>query len=174
MFATPVVGSNASHPDKLSFQHVLTQLRFELVDEFNAYTGTTLEDIVFEGVNASGSMNIETGALGIWSGEADLSLAGFQPVAIAASTAEAPQALAGEMMLQPGLGSFKVRVVTSGGTFNDVTVRPTSTLNGQPETAFAAGRSYLITLTFKKRFEIEAGATVEPWQFGGSGEGIIQ
>lgn len=173
MFATPVVGSNASQPGKLSFQHALTQLRFELVDEFNAYTGTTLEDIVFVGVRAVGSMNIETGTLGVWSGETDLSLSGFEPVAIAAPK-ETPQQLAGEMMLQPGLESFKIRVVTSGGTFNDVTVRPTSTLDGQPETTFAAGRSYLITLTFKKRFGIEAGTTVEPWQFGGTGEGSIQ
>lgn len=174
MFAAPVVGSNASRPDKLNFRHALTQLRFELVDEFGAYVGSTLEDIVFEGVNAVGTMNIETGTLGVWSGETELSLAGFQPVAIAASNAGTPQALAGEMMLQPGLESFKIRVVTSSGAFKDVTVRPTSTLNGQPETTFAAGRSYLVTLTFKKRFEIEAGATVEPWQFGGSGEGVIQ
>lgn len=174
MFATPVVGSNASRPDKLSFHHALTQLRFELVDEFGAYTGTTVESITFVGVNAVGSMNIETGTLGVWSGATDLPLAGFEATAITASGADTPQALPGEMMLQPGQGSFKIQVVTSGGSFSDVVVRPTSKIGEQTETTFAAGRSYLITLTFKKRFEIEAGATVEPWEFGGVGEGIVQ
>lgn len=174
MFAKPVVGSSSVNPAKLSFEHTLTQLRFALVDEYGAYAGDTIESIVFLGVNASGSMNVETGELGAWDGNTDLPVSGFSPVVIARSSSAAPQRLDGEMMLQPGAKSFTVRVVTSRATFDNVVIRPTSTVNGQKETAFAAGRSYLVTLTFKQRLEIESGATVVPWVLGGTGEGVVQ
>lgn len=174
MFAKPVVGSSSAAPGKLSFEHALTQLQFALVDEYGAYADATLESITVLGVNASGAMNVETGELGEWGGSTDLALSGFSPVAIARSSSAAPQLLDGELMLQPGAKSFTLRVVTSRATFDNVVVRPTSTLNGVKETAFAAGRSYRVTLTFKQRLEIESGATVVPWVLGGTGEGVVQ
>jgi hypothetical protein len=119
-------------------------------------------------------MNVETGELGDWGGSTDLALSGFSPVPITRSSSAAPQLLDGELMLQPGAKSFTLRVVTSRATFDNVVIRPTSTVDGQKETTFVAGRSYLVTLTFKQRLEIESGATVVPWVLGGTGEGIVQ
>ena len=174
MFAKPVVGSSSASPGKLSFEHALKQLQFALVDEYGAYADATLESITVLGVNASGAMNVETGELGDWGGSTDLALSGFSPVPITRSSSAAPQLLDGELMLQPGAKSFTLRVVTSRATFDTVVIRPTSTVDGQKETTFVAGRSYLVTLTFKQRLEIESGATVVPWVLGGTGEGIVQ
>ena len=87
---------------------------------------------------------------------------------------ELPQEVGGEVMLQPDLSSFVIRVVTSRGSYDRVVIRPTSVMGETVETSFAAGRSYLITLTFRPLTGISLSATVVPWQMGGTGSGVVQ
>lgn len=173
MYAAPVVGNRFLKPGGLEFRHVLTQLRFQIVDADNAYAGQTLDGIVFTAANASGSMNIETGELGAWSGPSELTVPGIESVPIT-GTADLPQAVGGEVMLQPGCESFRIRVATSQGTFDAIDVAPTSVVGGVRETTFAAGRSYLITLLFRQNNPIALSAAVVPWQMGGTGSAVVQ
>lgn len=173
MFAGPVVGSASLRPDLLAFRHLLTQLSFSLEDAGGAFSGATLQGIVFTDANASGSMDLESGELGAWSAPAEIAVPGIDDVPIT-GTPGAPQNVGGEVMLQPGCPSFRLRVVTSLGTFEDVEIRPTSSVDGVPETTFAAGRAYRITLTFRQKNEIVLGASVVPWQVAGTGFAEIE
>ena len=173
MFANPVVGSRNSPAGGLEFRHALTQLRFRVIDQYGTFSGERIEAIVFTGVNTRGTMNIETGALDAWGSPAELPVPGIDGVAIT-GTAGTPQEIGSEIMLQPGQPSFNLRVGTSAGIYENVTVRPTSSLNGTPESSFAAERSYLITLTFTQKNNIVMSATVVPWEIAGSGSCIIR
>lgn len=104
---------------------------------------------------------------------AELAVPGIETVPITGSE-ELPQEVGGEVMLQPGLSSFVIRVVTSRGSYDRVVIRPTSVMGETVETSFAAGRSYLITLTFRPLTGISLSATVVPWQMGGTGSGVVQ
>ena len=165
MCAEPVIGSRSRVPGPLEFRHVLTQLRFRLVDPEGAFAGETLDEIALLDVNTTGVMDVETGALGAWGDPAELAVPGIETV---------PQEVGGEVMLQPGLSSFVIRVVTSRGSYDRVVIRPTSVMGETVETSFAAGRSYLITLTFRPLTGISLSATVVPWQMGGTGSGVVQ
>ena len=173
MFAGPVVGSASLRPGLLTFRHKLTQLSFCLEDAGGAFSGATLESIVFTDANASGSMDLESGELGAWSAPAEIAVSGIDDVPIT-GTPDAPQNVGGEVMLQSGCESFNLRVVTSLGTFENVEIRPTSSVDGVPETTFAAGRAYRITLTFRQKNEIVLGASVVPWQAAGTGSAEIE
>lgn len=173
MFAGPTVGNAALHPDQLLFRHRLTQLSFCVADAGGAFSGATLLGIDITGTNTSGSMNLEDGSLGAWSVPADVAVPGIEPVVIS-GTPEAPQLVGGEVMLEPGCASFRIRVTTSLGTFSDVEITPDSLLDGVPETTFAAGRAYRITLTFRERNELVLSATVVPWQMAGGGSAVIE
>ena len=173
MCAEPVIGSRSRVPGPLEFRHVLTQLRFRLVDPEGAFAGETLDEIALLDVNTTGVMDIETGALGAWGDPAELAVPGIETVPITGSE-ELPQEVGGEVMLQPGLSSFVIRVVTSRGSYDRVVIRPTSVIGETVETSFAAGRSYLITLTFRPLTGISLSATVVPWQMGGTGSGVVQ
>lgn len=172
MFAGPVVGSRSHKPQDLVFRHALTQLRFRLIDRYGALSDVTLRSISFPRVNTRSSMNIQSGALGEWSFPGALSLPGVGEVLISGTEA-APQTVGREIMLQPGLSEFEIEVVTSRGTYTGV-VRPTSSVGGVPETTFAAGRSYLVTLTFQQRTDISLSASVVPWALGGTDSAVIQ
>ena len=173
MCAEPVIGSRSRVPGPLEFRHVLTQLRFRLVDPEGAFAGETLDEIALLDVNTTGVMDVETGALGAWGDPAELAVPGIETVPITGSE-ELPQEVGGEVMLQPGLSSFVIRVVTSRGSYDRVVIRPTSVMGETVETSFAAGRSYLITLTFRPLTGISLSATVVPWQMGGTGSGVVQ
>lgn len=67
-----------------------------------------------------------------------------------------------------------VRVETSKATYDDVLIRPTSSIGGVKEESFAAGRSYLITLSFQQQTGIVLSATVVPWVMAGYGSAIVQ
>lgn len=173
MFAGPVTRSASLRPGLLTFRHRLTQLSFCLEDAGGAFSGATLKGIVFTDANASGSMDLESGELGTWSAPKEIAVPGIVDVPIT-GTPGAPQHVGGEVMLQPGCGSFRLRVVTSLGTFEEVEIRPNSSVDGVPETAFAAGRSYLITLTLKQKSEIALSASVVPWVMAGTGSAVVQ
>ena len=173
MCAEPVIGSRSRVPGPLEFRHVLTQLRFRLVDPEGAFAGETLDEIALLDVNTTGVMDVETGALGAWGDPAELAVPGIATVPLTGSE-ELPQEVGGEVMLQPDLSSFVIRVVTSRGSYDRVVIRPTSVMVETGETSFAAGRSYLITLTFRPLTGISLSATVVPWQMGGTGSGVVQ
>lgn len=173
MFAGPVVGNVSMHPDMLTFRHQLTQLSFCIVDAGGAFSGKTIDSITFTDTNTSGEMDLNTGEVRGWSAPAEIAVPDMNHIPMT-GTPDAPQAVGGEVMLQPGCSSFHIRVVTSLGTFKDVEIHPTSIVGGVPETTFAAGRSYLITLTFHERNEIAMGSTVTPWQFAGTGAAEVK
>ena len=166
MYAVPVAGSRDQRPDKLDFRHVLTRLQFKLDDPNGNLTGQTLEGITVRGAHSCSTMNIETGARGPWTIEQDLSME-LTPVAISAESA--PQAIDGSIMLEPDQSDFTIDIATSGGTISDVKIKPTAA-----GARFEAGKCYEITLKFLKQTEIELSATVKPWEFGGTGEGVVE
>lgn len=176
MLADPVLGGKQLSPDQLVFEHKLTQIRFQVSDESGSFTGQTLNGITFNGVNTTCSMDLETGEMGAWGTPSDGISAGIDsPVAITGTTA-APEQVGTEVMLQPGQSAFNVKIVTSKGTFGSVAIRPTSSADGgsTTETAFAAGRSYLITLIFRGLNQVAVTASVTPWVMDGTGEGIVE
>ena len=156
MCAEPVIGSRSRVPGPLEFRHVLTQLRLRLVDPEGAFAGETLDEIALLDVNTTGVMDVETGALGAWGDPAELAVPGIETVPITGSE-ELPQEVGGEVMLQPGLSSFVIRVVTSRGSYDRVVIRPTSVIG-----------------TFRPLTGISLSATVVPWQMGGTGSGVVQ
>lgn len=85
MCAEPVIGSRSRVPGPLEFRHVLTQLRFRLVDPEGAFAGETLDEIALLDVNTTGVMDVETGALGAWGVPAELGGTGIETVPITGS-----------------------------------------------------------------------------------------
>lgn len=170
MWVQPVIGARRKAPGALTFSHKLTQIRFRLVDDEGDFAGTYLTGLVFSGVNTVSTLNLETGQLGAWSAPSDdLEFPLQAPVEIAGTT-EAPQALTGEVMLQPGQSLFRLTVKTdSKGDFQNVEIRPSG-----GETVFAAGHSYLVTLKFRERTTVALAAVVTPWVMAGTGEGIVE
>lgn len=173
MFAGPVVGNAATPPPPMVFEHRLTQIAFRVADAEGEFLGQTLSAITVTGANTSAVMEMAAGSLTAWGRPADITVPGIGSVTIK-GTPDAPQNVGSEVMLQPGCDTFRLNVATSLGTFRDVVIRPTSSVGGAPEKSFAAGRAYMITLTFHKRQQIEIGATVVPWQMAGTGSAVIQ
>lgn len=171
MYAGPVVGNISTAPGKLKFRHALTRLTFALDDSYGSFAGATLNGITFQQVNTKGSMNIENGTLGEWSEKKNLDMV-MTPTAIDASAQ--PQHIEGDMMLEPGQSEFFITVKTSFGDIANVKIMPKTNADGSAAATFAAEQSYRITLKFDKKQEIESSATVEDWQFGGYGFGVVQ
>lgn len=176
MHATPVTGSKSVTPGTLVFNHVLTQIRFRIVDETGNFSGETLNAITFNGVNTTSSLNLESGTLGSWGTPSDAISAGLSTPVTMTGTPAAAQEVGSPVMLQPGQASFSVKVVTSKGTFGAVSIRPTSSTDGgsTTESSFAAGRSYLVTLLFRGLTQLAVTAAVTPWIMDGTGEGVVQ
>lgn len=176
MYASPVTGSKSITPGALVFNHVLTQIRFSIIDERGSFSGETLNSITFNGVNTTSSMNLESGALGAWGTSSDITFSGIDAPVSITGTANSPQELKSTIMLQPDLASFNLKVVTSKGSFESVVIRPTSGTNSGTslDDRFAAGRSYLVKLTFRSLAELNITATVTPWIMDGTGEGVVE
>jgi len=177
MWVSPVTGSRTQSPGGLVFNHLLTQLRFCLVDDEGNFAGTSLTALRFNGVNTTCSLQLETGEQGTWGTPSDAVVfslwesfeEGASSVPIS-GTSTSPQVLKGSVMLQPGGSSFSLTVVTDNrGNFSNVVLRPTA-----GETTFAAGHSYLVTLKFRDRTPVALSATVTPWVMDGTGEGTVQ
>lgn len=165
MYSTPVIGSQKDAGNKvLVFNHALTQLRFKLVDQSGIMADAKVSIILFNGINTTSTLNIETGELGTWGNPSnDIKIKTDYPFSVQG------QELGAKVMLQPGLPNFSLNIATDkNGTYSDIKIRPDKTAT------FEAGTSYLITLTFLNKTEIFAKATVQPWVMGGHGEGIVQ
>lgn len=163
MYADPVVGSRDQTPEALVFSHVLTQLRFRLVDTEGILKDTKVTKVVMNDVNTSSTMNIETGELGEWGTPATLNVQ-TQPVTVN-NTLELEKAV----MLQPEQAAFSMTITTDNGTvYSGIKIKP------DRDPAFLAGKSYLVTLSFRDETEVKTVATVQPWILGGYAENIIQ
>lgn len=163
MCADPVIGSREQTPDALVFSHVLTQLRFKLVDTEGILKDTKIKTVVINDVNTTFTMNIETGLLADWGTPATVNVQ-KQPVAVI-NVLELEQAV----MLQPEQATFSMTITTDNGT-----VYPGIKIKPDNDPAFKAGKSYLVTLAFRNKTEIKSSAVVQPWILGGYAENIIQ
>ena len=170
MWVNPVVGSRTIAASLLKFNHLLTQLRFRIVDDEGNFAGTSITKLSFNNVNTVSTLNLETGKLGGWgTPSSNIILPLSAPVAISGTT-DSPLSLSGEVMLQPGQAMFNMTVTTDNkGAFPSVEIRPT---NG--EMNFAAGRSYLVTLKFRDRTPVALSVMVTPWVMDGYGEGTVE
>lgn len=177
MWASPVLGSRTHSPDGLVFSHVLTQLRFRLVDDEGNFSDTNLTGLRFNGVNTRSTLDLETGATGSWGTSSDAvafplseSFTGGVSSVPISGTSSSPLTLSGVVMLQPGLSAFSLTVETDNkGRFSNVIITPSG-----GEGTFAAGHSYMVTLKFRERTPIALGAMVTPWVMTGTGEGTVQ
>lgn len=163
MCATPVIGSRELTPGDLVFDHMLTQLRFKLVDTEGILQNAKVTKVVLNDVNTASTLNIETGELGEWGTPATLNV---QNQAIAVKNGVE---LEKAVMLQPGQSAFAMTVTTDNGTvYSGVKIKPDN------DPAFLAGKSYLVTLTFRDKTEVKSFVTVQPWILGGYAENIVQ
>lgn len=163
MCAAPVIGSRGQDPTPLIFSHVLTQLRFKLVDSEGILKDTKVKTVVMNDVNTTSTMNIETGVLGEWSTPATLNVQ-TQPV-----TVNRAVELEKAVMLQPEQATYAMTITTDNGTvYSGVKIKPDN------DPVFKAGKSYLVTLSFRNKTEIKSSVTVQPWILGGYAENIIQ
>lgn len=163
MCADPVIGSREQNPDDLVFSHVLTQLRFKLVDTEGILKDTKVKTVVMTDVNTTSTMNIETKQLGEWGTPATVNVQ-TQPVVVNRAIE-----LEKAVMLQPEQATFSMTITTDNGTvYSGIKIKPDN------DPAFLAGKSYLVTLAFRNKTEIKSSVTVQPWILGGYAENIIQ
>lgn len=163
MCAAPVIGSRDETPKPLVFDHKLTQLRFKLLDTEGILQNAKVTKVVLNDVNTSSTMNIETGELGEWGTPATLNV---QTQAIGVKNGVD---LEKAVMLQPGQPTFAMTITADNGTvYPEVKIKPDN------DPAFLAGKSYLVTLTFRNKKGISVKAIVQPWILGGYAENIVQ
>lgn len=177
MYATPAIGNNATTvAQELAFKHSLTQITFDVIKDAAMTGDLSVTGIQFAGVNTTGKMNIETGAISDWGTPGDLtafnSVSDGGAVEIPASGAT-PVVAGSPVMLQGGQEKFALNIATTAKTFQGVEILPTS-----PATAFEVGKSYKVTITFNvgnvtPGQEIKLSASVQPWEDGGTGSGSV-
>lgn len=175
MWASPVTGNKLNVPDGLVFEHLLTQLSFQIVDLAGTMQGHSVEAVIFSGVTTACTVDLETGKMGEWTLPTDdVTLSMPESVPITGSP-ETPQALGGEVMLPPGREYFTIRVVTDKDVYRNIRIVP-----AEPEKTFRAGKAYLITLSFNvsdepggNRTDIQVGVSLKPWEKGGYGDADV-
>lgn len=177
MYAVPAIGNKeTTGAQNLAFKHSLTQITFDVIKHSGMTGDLSVTGIQFAGVNTTGKMNIETGAISDWGTPGDLtafnSVSDGGAVEIPASNATA--VVAGTpAMLQGGQKKFALNIATTAKTFQNVEIVPTA-----PATAFEVGKSYKVTITFNvgdvtPGQEIQLSASVQPWEDGGTGSGSV-
>lgn len=175
MYATPAIGNNATAvAQSLSFNHALTQITFKVIKDVKMTGDVKVKGIQFADVNTKSTMNIETGAVSPWATPGNLiAFTDATGLDIPAST-ETALVVGNPMMLEPGKASFNLTIATGAKTYSDIEVKPTT----MGETAFEAGKSYAVTITFnvsetEPGKEITLSAAVEAWKDGGTGSGTV-
>ena len=161
MWATPVDGGNSicrttggtqAQPDFV-FQHMLQQIRFKLVADSSWPSDRKVTNISITNVNKTFTLNVMSGAVsGSSNGDNTLSIgnaAGWVP---GASNGDALENI---LMIGSGQGSLNLSISITGRT------KP-YTIEGVTFTP-AAGKSHLITLTFKAT-EIRPECTSKSWE----------
>lgn len=169
MWAAPVTGNKLTVPRGFVFEHLLTQLRFQIADAAGTMEGYSVKAIIFSGVGTLCSVDLETGEMGEWTAPTDdITLDIPAPVPVTGKP-EAPQPLGSEIMLPPGQEYFTIRVVTDRDVYRNIRIRP-----AEPEKTFRAGKAYLITLSFNVSdqpggdpTDIKVGVSLKAWEKGG-------
>lgn len=162
MLASEIVGSKWDKEGKeLVFNHLTTQLKFNLVDK-SLVLPTTVEYIRIKGAELPVGIDLTADAL-ICSSAADLDVPEAAGVAI---TEEG--VLAGQpVMIRPMDGNtVTLDIKTDNALYEGVT----ATIDG--DASFLPGKAYTITLNFIQE-EVELTATVTEWDNTGKGSGTI-
>lgn len=175
MWASPVIGNKLTVPRGFVFEHLLTQLRFQIADAAGTMEGYSVRAILFSGVGTHCSVDLETGETGEWTEPSDdITLPIPVPVPIT-GTPDAPQPVGSEVLLPPGQEYFTVRVVTDKDVYRNIRIVP-----AEPDKTFRAGKAYLITLSFNvsdqpggNLTDIEVGVSLKPWEKGGYGDADV-
>ena len=164
MWAHPVTGSRRQVPSALILEHKLTQLRFRLIDDEGEFAGVKVTGLLLT------TLDLETGEPGGWSVASDAVRFPLKASVAITGTTDAPQILAGEVMLQPEQSVFRLTLKTDGrGDCSGIEIRPSG-----GETVFRAGRSYMVTLKFRDHTAVALSAKVTPWVMDGYGEGMVE
>jgi len=153
------VPANQQQPN-FAFTHKLKQVTFKVKKDASFDDGVKLTSLKIIGAKTAATLSLSTGAVTWGSTTGNLTAYDNSTGQTITATATAVGTNGSPVMFEPGT-SFKVRAVAGGVTYADVTV----TLSGT--NAGAAGLSYEITLTFKRR-EITASASIASWTDGGT------
>lgn len=175
MWASPVIGNKLTVPRGFVFEHLLTQLRFQIADAAGTMEGYSVKAVLFSGIGTRCPVDLETGEMGKWTEPSDdITLTIPAPVPIT-GTPDTPQPVGSEVLLPPGQEYFIVRVVTDKDVYRNIRIVP-----AEPEKTFRAGKAYLITLSFNVSDEpggdptdIQVGVTLKPWERGGYGDADV-
>ena len=167
MTASHIVGSARDYQNKvLAFTHPTTQLIFLVKADNSLDSDTKIRSIKVKSVQIPVGFDITAnGGLEVrYAGAADLSIPGIAEEAIAGTAAQAGN----PVMIKPLAGNkIMLDVETSKASFSNVEAAI------DDDTDFMPGKAYAITLTFKQSV-VELKATVTPWDYSGSGSGIIE
>lgn len=144
------------------FKHKLTQLKFKVMASSSFPTGVTVTEIKVNGTKTAASLALKDGML-TFSGNAApvMAFTGKSYAVTAAGTAATEV-----VMVEPAVPLTLDVTINDGSTttvFSDVSITLTT----------KAGSSHLITLTFENQ-EIQATASVAPWEMGAEGSGTIK
>lgn len=154
------VGSRNEPADNnvLAFEHKLTQFKFV------AKTGANIGaingiNVNIKNYNTTSTISLVDGTFGAWA--TPTSAKNITLAALANGGASTPS---NGIMLEPGLKSITLDVTAS----DYLTATQSLTIYGTDGTtsdSFEAGKSYIITITFKGK-EVTASATISPWKEG--------
>lgn len=151
LYANAVSGSKLTPiASSLTFNHLTSQLNFEVVAGKGLAAGTTLTSITVKNVQAPVSLNLANGSLGAEPAKDYL----VQNITTN-PTIKTALPVGNPLMILSGT-TLKVKVVTSNATFDDVVV----TLN--QDASLVAGKAYTIKLTFTQ-VGIVFSSSVTPW-----------
>jgi len=166
MVTSEISGSRTDNTGKeLTFNHLLTQLKFKLVAEDAdaiTYWGS-ITSITVKNVEKNLVLKLNTGELSIatTSNKGDLEVSEeFTSKALTTTPAEN-----GYIMVLPSTTAYVLNIKTAENTQGvDVTISPVVTVKGT---------AHEITLTFK-RSEIASSAKTTPWTTGDPGSGEVK
>ena len=164
MVTSEISGSRTDNTNKeLTFNHLLTQLKFKLVAEdadaityWGSITSITVKNVEKDLVLNTGELSIAT-----TSNKGDLEVSEeFTSKALTTTPAEN-----GYIMVLPSTTAYVLNIKTAENTQGvDVTISPVVTVKGT---------AHEITLTFK-RSEIASSAKTTPWTTGDPGSGEVK
>lgn len=171
LLATPVTGNRKTPARELTFNHKLTQLSFQLLDDQGLWRHKITNIELIE-ANSKAAMNLETGALTSWSNPVTLSV---ENEAIILPDNKEPVTLKKILMLQPEVTKYMMSI-----TFEDVNdgnkpvtkILDITPINEQGGT-FKAGKSYVIKVRFSGNVPVQMSAILVPWITGGEGQVVV-
>lgn len=164
LFATAISGNKSTNTTKaFEFKHLLTQIKFAVKEGAGLSENTTLRSITLKNVKVPEGFDLSTDAL-TYVDKAALLISDISSPTINGNTTT-PLVVGSPVMISP-MADLKLTVVTSVGTFDDVSV------NIDSDASLMAGKAYTIALTFQQK-AIAGKATVSDWEEG-TGSGTVE